>query len=100
MAKYDRFVSRSYRKAQRTTNIVIQIALLVLGLMWILPLLWIIVTSSRAEPGSYTSYFWPKGFPIDKYTHLLFEDQQFKFTQWFFNTLIVAVISCIGDKCP
>ena len=95
MAKEDRFYSRSYRKTQRTTNIIIQIVLLVLGLMWILPLLWIILTSFRAEPGSYTSYFWPKGFTLDNYTHLLFEDQQFKFTQWFFNTLIVAVISCI-----
>ena len=97
MAKEDRYYSRSYRKAQRTTNIIIQIVLLVLGLMWILPLLWIILTSFRAEPGSYTSYFWPKGFTLDNYTHLLFEDQQFKFTQWFFNTLIVAVISCIGS---
>ncbi|MBP0984546.1 MAG: sugar ABC transporter permease [Oscillospiraceae bacterium] len=97
MAKEDRFYSRSYRKTQRTTNIIIQIVLLVLGLMWILPLLWIILTSFRAEPGSYTSYFWPKGFTLDNYTHLLFEDQQFKFTQWFFNTLIVAVISCIGS---
>ena len=97
MAKEDRFYSRSYRKTQRTTNIIIQIVLLVLGLMWILPLLWIILTSFRAEPGSYTSYFWPKGFTLDNYTHLLFEDQQFKFTQWFFNTLIVAVLSCIGS---
>lgn len=97
MAKENRFYSRSYRKTQRTTNIIIQIVLLVLGLMWILPLLWIILTSFRAEPGSYTSYFWPKGFTLDNYTHLLFEDQQFKFTQWFFNTLIVAVISCIGS---
>ena len=51
----------------------------------------------RAEPGSYTSYFWPKGFTLDNYMRLLFEDQQFKFSQWFLNTFIVAVISCIGS---
>lgn len=49
--------SYSYQKRQRTINIVIQIVLLILGLMWILPLMWIILTSFRAEPGSYTSYF-------------------------------------------
>ena len=66
--------SYSYHRKQRTINIVIQIVLLILGLMWILPLLWIILTSFRAEPGSYTSYFWPKSF-----------------------TFIVAVVSCIGS---
>ena len=57
--------SYSYHRKQRTINIVIQIVLLILGLMWILPLLWIILTSFRAEPGSYTSYFWPKSFTLD-----------------------------------
>ena len=77
--------SHSYHRRQRTINVVIQIVLLVLGIMWILPLMWIILTSFRAEPGSYTSYFWPKGFTLDK------------FTKWFVNTFIVAVISCVGS---
>ena len=89
--KEDRYYSRSYSRQQKTINVVIQIVLLVLGIMWI------ILTSFRAEPGSYTSYFWPKGFTLDNYTRLLFEDQQFKFSQWFLNTFIVAVVSCIGS---
>ena len=95
--KEDRYYSRSYSRQQKTINVVIQIVLLVLGIMWILPLMWIILTSFRAEPGSYTSYFWPKGFTLDNYMRLLFEDQQFKFSQWFLNTFIVAVVSCIGS---
>ena len=97
--KEDRYYSRSYSRQQKTINVVIQIVLLVLGIMWILPLMWIILTSFRAEPGSYTSYFWPKGFTLDNYMRLLFEDQQFKFSQWFLNTFIVAVVSCIGSTC-
>lgn len=89
--------SYSYHRKQRTINIVIQIVLLILGLMWILPLLWIILTSFRAEPGSYTSYFWPKSFTLDNYSKLILVDQQFKFTKWFINTFIVAVVSCIGS---
>ncbi|CCY20891.1 aBC transporter permease protein [Eubacterium sp. CAG:786] len=95
--KENRIVSQSYYKRQRAGNVVIQVVLLILGLIWILPLLWIILTSFRAEPGSYTSYFWPKGFTFDNYIRLIFEDQQFKFSQWFINTLIVAVISCVGS---
>ena len=91
--KEDRYYSRSYSRQQKTINVVIQIVLLVLGIMWILPLMWIILTSFRAEPGSYTSYFWPKGFTLDNYTRLLFEDQQFKFSQWFLNTFIVLAVS-------
>lgn len=89
--------SYSYHRKQRTINIVIQIVLLILGLMWILPLMWIILTSFRAEPGSYTSYFWPKSFTLDNYSKLILVDQQFKFTKWFINTFIVAVVSCIGS---
>ena len=95
--KEDRYYSRSYSRQQKTINVVIQIVLLVLGIMWILTLMCIILTSFRAEPGSYTSYFWPKGFTLDNYMRLLFEDQQFKFSQWFLNTFIVAVVSCIGS---
>ena len=95
--KLNRDFSHSYHKRQRTINVVIQIVLLVLGIMWILPLCWIILTSFRAEPGSYTGYFWPKGFTLDNYANLIFQDQQFKFIQWFFNTLIIAVISCVGS---
>lgn len=76
---------------------VIEIVLLILGIIWILPLLWIIMTSFRQEPGSYTSYFWPKGFTFDNYINLVGNDQQFKFTKWFINTLIVALISCVGS---
>ncbi|MBD9061560.1 MAG: sugar ABC transporter permease, partial [Ruminococcaceae bacterium] len=39
--------SHSYHRRQRTINVVIQIVLLVLGIMWILPLMWIILTSFR-----------------------------------------------------
>ena len=49
--KENRIVSQSYYKRQRAGNVVIQVVLLILGLIWILPLLWIILTSFRAEPG-------------------------------------------------
>ncbi|MGN0554201.1 MAG: sugar ABC transporter permease [Oscillospiraceae bacterium] len=90
-------INHSYRAHQRFINVFIQILLLVLGIIWILPLCWVILTSFREEPGSYTSYFWPKGFTADNYINLITKDQQFHFTKWFLNTLLVSVISCVGS---
>lgn len=88
---------KSYTAQQKFTNGFVQVLLLVLGIIWILPLCWVILTSFRAEPGSYTSYFWPKGFTVNNYVNLITQDQQFKFTKWFINTLIVSIVSCLGS---
>lgn len=73
------------------------ILLTVLGILWILPLLWVILISFREEPGAYTSYFFPKAYTIDNYVQLLQRGQQFDFVRWFLNTLTVAVFSCLGS---
>ncbi len=67
----------SYTAQQKFTNRFVQVLLLILGIIWILPLCWVILTSFRAEPGSYTSYFWPKGFTVNNYVNLITQDQQF-----------------------
>lgn len=87
----------SYSAEKKLTNAIVYAALTLLGIFWILPLLWILLISFRAEPGSYTTYFWPKAFTLDNYIKLLTVDQQFKFTRWFLNTLTVAVCSCVGS---
>ena len=71
------------------------VALSVLSFIWLLPIFWVIMTSFREESGSYTSYFFPKGYTINNYVRLLTETNQFNFPRWFANTLFVAVCSCI-----
>ena len=71
------------------------VALTVLSFIWLLPIFWVIMTSFREESGSYTSYFFPKGYTINNYVRLLTETDQFNFPRWFANTLFVAVCSCI-----
>lgn len=78
-------------------NLGAYILLTVLGILWILPLLWIILISFREEPGAYTSYFFPKAYTVDNYVRLLQRGQQFDFVRWFLNTLTVAVFTCIGS---
>jgi len=71
------------------------IVLTVLSVIWLVPIAWIVMISFRAEPGSYTSYFFPKKFTLDNYITLLTDNSQFHYVKWFINTTIVAVASCL-----
>lgn len=71
------------------------IVLTVLSVIWLMPIAWIVMISFRAEPGSYTSYFFPKNFTLDNYKTLLTDNSQFYYVKWFLNTTIVAAASCL-----
>lgn len=70
-------------------------ALIVLSVIWMVPIFWVVMTSFREEPGSYTSYFFPKSLTLNNYVNLLTDNTQFYFMKWFGNTLFVAVCSCV-----
>lgn len=88
-------LSSSYRARKSVGTIVCYVVLSVLSLVWIMPILWVILTSFRAEPGSFTPYFWPKGLTLDNYKNLFNDTQIFYFPRWFLNTLVVAICSCL-----
>ena len=55
---------------KKVKKIVSHITLAVLGFFWVLPIFYVLLTSFRAEGGSYKSYIWPKGFTLDNYAAL------------------------------
>ena len=61
--------SRSPRK--RIINFLVHVLLAVLALIWVMPIVWIVLTSFRAEPGAYTNTFLPKSYTIQNYVKLL-----------------------------
>lgn len=71
------------------------IVLTVMAVVWLFPILWVIMISFRAEPGSYTSTFFPKTFTLKNYVNLFADSSQFQYARWFGNTLFVAVCSCL-----
>lgn len=77
------------------TNLIVHVILAILSFIWILPIFFVILTSFRAESGSYKTYIWPKGFTFDNYINLFVERGQLHYTKWFMNTLIVAIFSCL-----
>ena len=80
---------------RRIVNLLVHVLLAVLAVIWIMPILWIVLTSFRAEPGAYTNTFLPQGYTLNNYIKLLTDQNVLNFPKMFMNTLIIAVCSCI-----
>lgn len=83
------------RRKRKITNMIVHLGLGLLALVWIFPLVWVILTSFRAGKGSFSQHFIPEKFTISNYIRLFTETNVFNFPQWFVNTLVVAIFSCI-----
>jgi arabinogalactan oligomer/maltooligosaccharide transport system permease protein len=68
--------------------------LAVLAFIWVLPVIWIILTSFRGEKGSYVTTFLPKTYTWGNYIRLFTDRTVLNFPRMFMNTLIIAIFSC------
>ncbi len=80
---------------KRTVNLLVHLLLAFLAFIWVMPIVWIVLTSLRAEPGSYVTTFFPKGYTIANYVKLFTDKNVLNFPKMFTNTLIIAVICCL-----
>ncbi len=80
---------------KRTGNVLAYVFLILVSVVWLIPLLWVVLTSFRAERGSFTTQFLPESYTARNYYELFADTSVFSFGQWFANTFIVAVFSCI-----
>ena len=83
------------RKKKFISNSIVHVFLAVLSVIWVLPIIWVVLISFRAEKGAYTSTFLPQAYTIDNYVRLFTDTDIFNFPLWFWNTLIVAIFSGI-----
>lgn len=81
--------------SSRVGNFFVHVFLAMLAAVWVLPIFWIILTSFRAEQGSYVSTFFPKGYTFANYIKLFTDRNVLNFPRMFANTLIIAVFTCI-----
>ena len=81
--------------SSRVGNFFVHVFLAMLAAIWVLPIFWIILTSFRAEQGSYVSTFFPKGYTLANYIKLFTDRNVLNFPRMFANTLIIAVFTCI-----
>ncbi len=96
---------RSQSRAYKTSLGITYILLIVMGIIWLVPLLWIFLSAFRCEYqpdgtfiGTVTSNFFPKAYGFKNFADLFtatYYGVPNAFPRWMLNTLIVAVIDCI-----
>lgn len=82
---------------KKTWKVVVRhIVLTLLALFWLLPIIWLLVTSLSAYPGINTQHFFPEEWSMVNYKRLLLEpDTVANFPAWFKNSMIIGVFCCI-----
>jgi arabinogalactan oligomer/maltooligosaccharide transport system permease protein len=76
-------------------NSFVHVFLAVMCVVWLLPLVWIILHSFRAEPGQFVRTLLPKTYTLENYKRLFTETGIINFPRMFLNTLFVATCSCL-----
>ena len=76
-------------------NVLVHIFLAILAFVWVIPIVWIVLTSLRGEKGSYVSTFFPKSYTLDNYIQLFTNTNLLNFPRMFTNTLIIAIFTCL-----
>ena len=82
----------------KTIRIVIRhIVLAFLAAFWLIPILWLVVTSFGVDKGPNISTFFPKAYTLDHYRAILSpgSDSVNQFPQWFMNTFVIAIFTCL-----
>ncbi len=84
------------RRFSPLPGILHHVLLSVLAVIWLTPILWLVLTSFGADEGPNIRSFFPEEYTLAHYRELLFSaDSVSNFPQWFLNTLIVAIFTCL-----
>ena len=86
---------KSLKRSRAIASALGHTLLAILGFIWIIPIVWLVVQSFRAELGATSQYFFPQTWTLDNYVKLFTETSLFNFPRWFMNTLFVAVVTAI-----
>ena len=83
------------KQRKLVTNIIVHVILTILAIIWVLPIFWVVLTSFRAEKGSYVTTFFPKTYTINNYVKLFTDTSILNFPKMFMNTFVIAIFTCI-----
>ena len=95
MSKNKKTKMTAAKVRKKISNVFVHVILAILAFIWILPIFWVILTSFRAEKGSYVSTFFPQSYTFDNYIKLFTDTSILNFPQMFMNTFIIAIFVCI-----
>lgn len=76
-------------------NSIVHVGLGIMAFVWLLPIVWVIITSFRDEKGAYFKTFIPKKWTFGNYIKLWTDTANLNFPQMFLNTFIIACFVCV-----
>lgn len=84
-------------KIRRSVDTAVRhLVLIGLSVIWLVPIVWLLVTSFSDYAGINFRTFFPSGYTLNNYINILFHpDSVAQFPRWFCNTLIVACFNCV-----
>ena len=56
---------QSAKRRRFINNSIVHVILAILAAIWVFPIVWVVLTSFRAEQGSYVSTFFPQSYTLD-----------------------------------
>lgn len=72
------------------------VLLAVLAFIWLVPIVWLLVTSFSAYKGINTLHFFPTEWSLDNYAQIFFRpDTVVNFPAWFRNSLVIGTFTCL-----
>ena len=77
-------------------TVVVHVILTILAVIWLIPIVWLLVTAFSEYDGMDTSRFFPKVWSVKQFDRVLFHsDNVVQFPRWFLNTLIIAIFTML-----
>ena len=93
---------KSYKFRRTLANTLIYIFLIVMGIIWVSPFIYLVMHSFRGEPGVAVPYLVPREWTFQNYIDLFTGTvngqagtAQLNFPRWLLNTFVVACFSCV-----
>ena len=82
---------------KKTINLIVRHAVLaILAFIWLVPIVWLFVTSLSDYNGINTNKFFPETWSLKQYHRLFFEpDTAANFPAWFKNSFIIGLACCV-----
>jgi len=82
---------------KKTINLILRhVFLAFLAFIWLIPIIWLFVTSLSGYKGINTNHFFPQTWTLENYKQLFFQpDTVANFPAWFKNSMIIGIGCCI-----
>ena len=88
-------VSGGMRAKRLTMDVIVHIFLVIVAIVWLIPFVWLIAHSFRADEGQFCRTFFPQNWTFNNYKALFTEFDVMNFPRMFMNTFVIACCSCL-----